>query len=163
MGDETVARRSVSVSGLYYLTHGEEQFAHHVPVDTAQSFVLIESAGATGESMMMESCLVEVEQLALFVCSERQALQRFLQKRSITEVCIEMHLAFAVLSEESGIEQALHKGRGGLLRRKGVLLEERGQRAVGIEHVTALVLAIERRRTHSVQQVCRLSRREIAR
>ena len=134
-----------------------------MPVDTAQSFVLIESAGAAGESMMMESCLVEVEQLALLFGTNRQALQRLLQKRSIAEVCIEMHLAFAVLREESGIEQSLHKGRGGLLRSEGILLEERGQRAVGIQHVTALVLAIERRRTHSVQQVCRLSRREIAR
>ena len=134
-----------------------------MPVDTTQSFVLIESAGATCEGMVMESRLIEVKQLALFVRSERQALQRFLQKRSIAEVGIEMHLAFAVAGEESGIEQSLHKGQRGLLRRKGVLLEERGQRTVGIEHVTALVLAIERRGTHSVQQVSRLSRREIAR
>ena len=101
---------TICACGLYYLPYGKEQLAHHVPVDTTQSFVLIESAGAAGEGMVMESRLIEVEHLLLLFGTNRQALQRLLQKRSITEVGIEMHLAFAVLSEESGVEQSLHKG-----------------------------------------------------
>ncbi len=76
-----------------------------------------------------------------------------------------MDAALTVLHQDVGgvlVQQSLHDRQRQRLGREIVALQERRTAAVGIEHIATLVGTVERRVTHGIQQVGRLSRRERA-
>ena len=54
---------SLNDASLKRFTDGEEEFGDHVPVDTSESFVLIEGARSSGEGMMVEYLLIQLFEL----------------------------------------------------------------------------------------------------
>ena len=129
---------------LNYFADGEEQFGNHVPVDATESFVLVECTASTGEGMMVEDLLIEV-------------FEFIGQLIGIAETGIEMNTSVAVLLENRTEVFLYDRQLFGFLGQV-VEFEECFALAVRIEHVASLVFAIEVRRTHSIQQVCRFLR-----
>ena len=110
-----------------------------MPVDTSESFVLIEGAATSCEGVVVEHLLVQVFQFV------RQVVR-------ITVTGIEMNTAVAVLLENR-TEVFLHDGQ--VLRLIGQVVEfqETFSASVRVKHVTALILTVKVGRTHRVQQV----------
>ena len=125
------------------LTYGEEEFADHVPVDRAETFVLVERAATPGEGVVVEYLFVQI-------------LEFVRQVVGIAEGCIEMNTTITILLEDSA-EVLLHHRQCCRVSRQIVHLEERRAAACRIEHVTLLIFAVECRLTHSVEQVGSLS------
>ena len=87
---------SLNDASLKRFTDGEEEFGDHMPVDTAESFVLIEGAGSSGEGMMVEDGFIEVFELL------RQVI-------GIAVLGIEMDTTVAILFEDRA-EILVHDG-----------------------------------------------------
>ena len=128
------------------LTYGQQEFADHVPIDRAETFVLIERAATPGKGVVVEHLFIEIFEFV------RQVV-------GITEGCIEMNTAITILLED-GAEVLLHLRQFSCLSRQIVHLQERWAAACRIEHVTLLIFAVECRLTHSVQQVGSLCTRQ---
>ena len=124
------------------LAYRQQQFRYHVPVDTPESFVFIERARTAGEGVMVEHLFIEVFEFL------RQVIR-------IAEAGIEMDSTVAVLLEYR-TDIFLHYRQVLGLFRQVIEFQESLTTSVRVQHITALILAVEIGSTHGIQQVCGL-------
>ena len=108
-----------------------------MPVNTTETFILIERTATTGESVMVKHLFIQVLQF----------IRQFIR---ITILGIKMDSSIAVLLQNR-TEVFLHNGQLFCSFRQVIHFQKRLATAVRIEHIRTLIFAIQIRITHRIK------------